>query len=395
MTLRRLRIGALLACAAMLVPTSSAASSLNFAYLSLKRDARYHEDRLYERNLAQAESTPLAGLKVALKESKFNAKAVGVTLGIEEVRGRDAPALVAELERLAAAGTRYFLIDAPGEVVAAVADAARGREMLLFNVSARDDALRQEKCQSNLLHTSPSHAMKADAMAQYLVSRKWREVLLLRGPNPEDALEAAAFERSAKRFGLKIVDQRDFVLSGDPRQRDKANVGLLTSNADYDVVYVADSDGEFARGVPYRVVKPRPVVGAEGLVATGWHWSWERNGAPQLNSRFEKMGDARMAEAGWAAWVAAKSVVEAMQRTGGADFAPLRKYLLGPEITIDGFKGHRISFRPWNRQLRQPILIATHNAVIERTPIHGFMHQSNRLDTLGFDERESTCKLDR
>ncbi|MCB1915830.1 MAG: ABC transporter substrate-binding protein [Rhodocyclaceae bacterium] len=372
---------------------NSLAASIDFGYLSLSRDDRYHEDRIYARNLAQGEGEPEPGLAVALRESRFNAKAAGVELGEKQARAKDGKGLVEALERLSGEGTRYFLIDAPGPVVAEVAAAVKGRDLLLFNISAHDDALRQELCQANLLHTVPSHAMRADAMAQYLVSKKWRSVLLLRGPLAEDALIAKAFERSAKRFGIKIEATRDFILSNDPRERDQGNVGLLTSNADYDVVFVADSDGEFARSVPYRTVRPRPVVGAEGLVATGWHWSWERNGAPQLNSRFERKAKARMGEAGWAAWMAAKTVVEAMQRTGGADFGKIRDYLLGPEITIDGFKGHRLSFRSWNHQLRQPMLLATHNAVIERAPIQGFMHQTNTLDTLGFDQRESQCKF--
>ncbi|MCB1906541.1 MAG: ABC transporter substrate-binding protein [Rhodocyclaceae bacterium] len=372
---------------------TSLAATIDFGYLGLSRDDRYHEDRVYARNLAQGEGEPEPGLAVALSESRFSARAVGVELGEKQVRAADAKGLIEALERLAGEGVRYFLIDAPGPVVAEVAAAVKGRDLLLFNISAHDDALRQQLCQANLLHTAPSHAMQADALAQYLVSKKWRSVLVLQGPLAEDALIAKAFERSAKRFGIEIEAKRDFILSNDPRERDQGNVGLLTSNADYDVVLVADSDGEFARSVPYRTVRPRPVVGAEGLVATGWHWSWERNGAPQLNTRFERKAKYRMSEAGWAAWMAAKTVVEAMQRTGGADFGAIRDYLLGPDITIDGFKGHRLSFRSWNHQLRQPMLLASHNAVIERAPIQGFMHQTNTLDTLGFDQRESQCKF--
>lgn len=372
---------------------AGAATALNFGYLSLEADPRYHPDRLYARNLDQAEGPADPGLEVALKESRFNARAVGVELGLEKAQAADAAGLIKAVERMASAGTRFFLIDAPGGVVAEVAAAVRGKPLLLFNVSAHDDALRQQQCQDNLLHVVPSNAMRADAMAQYLVAQKWRKVLLLKGPLPEDGLIAAAFERAAKRFGIRIDERRDFILSSDPRERERGSVGLLTAGSDYDAVFVADSDGEFARRVPYQTVRPRPVVGSEGLVATGWHWSWERHGAPQLNSRFEKAAGYRMSEAGWAAWMAAKSVIEAMQRTGGADFAALRAYLLGPEITIDGFKGNRLSFRSWNHQLRQPILIATHNAVIERAPIEGFLHQTNTLDTLGFDQRDSACRL--
>ena len=96
------------------------------------------------------------------------------------------------------------------------AKATRGRKLLMFNVSAADDALRQAQCQSHVFHTLPNHAMQTDAMAQFLVLKKWRSILLLEGPRPDDKLLSAAFQASAKRFGLKIVEKRGFVLSNDP-----------------------------------------------------------------------------------------------------------------------------------------------------------------------------------
>lgn len=378
--------------AAMLAfAAASAADALTLGYLALDRDARYDDRRLHLRNLAQPHGPPVAGAEVAIRESRFVGRAVGVDFALERAVGADAAALVAHIERMQAAGVRFFLIDAPGGIVAEVARATRDRELLLFNVSAPEDVLRQELCQPHLLHTLPHHAMRTDALAQYLVSKKWRDVLLLEGPLADDRLLAAAFERSAKRFGLKIVDKRTFVLSNDPRQRDQGNVALLTIGADHDVVFVADSDGEFARSAPYRTVRARPVIGSEGLVAAAWHWSWERHGAPQLNGRLERQAKRRMADPDWAAWIAVKAVVEAVVRAGNTDFAALSAYIRGEDIILDGFKGNRLNFRPWDNQLRQPMLLATHNAVIERAPIQGFLHQHNNMDTLGFDRRDSRC----
>lgn len=369
------------------------AVALKFGFLELNHDARYDEEKLYFRPMSRALGRPLAGAEVALRESRFVGQAVGAEFALERAQADDAKGLIEQIGKLNAAGVRFFLIDAPGAVVAQVSQAVRGRELLLFNISAADDALRQEQCQPNLLHTIPNHAMQADAMAQYLVSRKWRSVLMLEGPLAEDKLVSAAFENSAKRFGLKIVEKRPFLLSNDPRQRDQGNVGLLTAGPDYDAVFVADSDGEFARSVPYRTVRPRPVVGSEGLVAEAWHWSWERHGAPQLNNRLEKLASRRMSSPDWAAWIAVKTVVEAVVRTNNGDFRTLAKYIGSDDITIDGFKGNRLGFRQWDGQLRQPILLATHNAVIERAPIQGFLHQTNNMDTLGFDKRDSRCKF--
>ena len=371
---------------------AGAAEVVRFGYLELNEDSRYDERKAFFRTLSRPLGAPFAGAEVALRESRFVGQAIGVSFDLVRARGADAPALLAELEKLHAEGVRHFLIDAPGKVVAELAAATRGRELLLFNVSAPDDALRQAQCQAHLYHTIPNHGMQADALAQFLVAKKWRNVLLLQGPRDEDKLVGAAFENSARRFGLKIVARKDFVLSNDPRQRELGNVGLLTAGGDYDVVFVADSDGEFARSVPYDTVRPRPVVGAEGLVAEAWHWAWSRHGAPQLVSRFDKQAGRHMGSADWAAWVAVKAVVEAVVRTGNAPFDKRVAYLGGEEITIDGFKGNRLYFRDWDRQLRQPLLLATHNAVIERAPIQGFLHQTNNLDTLGFDRRDSRCK---
>ena len=66
-------------------------------------------------------------------------------------------------------------------------------------------------------------------------------------------------------------------------------------------------------------------------------------------------------------------------------------YLRSGRLRLDGSKGKQMSFRPWSGQLRMPILLATHNAIIEIAPLEGFLHQTNSLDTLGYDEKEFIC----
>ena len=51
-----------------------------------------------------------------------------------------------------------------------------------------------------------------------------------------------------------------------------------------------------------------------------------------------------------------------------------------------------MNFRPWDGQLRMPMMLATHNAVIAVAPLDGFLHQTNTLDTLGTDEPEHKCQ---
>jgi ABC transporter substrate binding protein (PQQ-dependent alcohol dehydrogenase system) len=244
-----------------------------------------------------------------------------------------------------------------------------------------------------MLHIAPSQSMLMDALTQYLITQKWRKMLVLQGPRSQDKDLVEALQRAKKRFGLKIVDIRPFKLGRDPRQRSRNNIALLTSGKDYDVVFVADSDGEFARAVPYQVQKPRPVVGSAGMVPDWWHWAWERHGAPQLNKRFYRKANRRMTGYDWTAWMAVKVIVEAVQRTKTTDFGAISEFIRSEDIVLDGFKGYRLNFRAWNNQLRQPIFVTTTNWVVGRAPLDGFLHQTNNLDTLGFDERETKCEM--
>jgi ABC transporter substrate binding protein (PQQ-dependent alcohol dehydrogenase system) len=370
-----------------------AAQTLSIGYVQQSDDPRYDDKHMTAQFLGQALGRPYEGAEVALKEVKFHGQNAGVEFALESAEAATAAELIKQVETLQAKGVRFILSDLPAATLSEVASAFKGKDVVFFNVSAPDDSLRQAQCQAVVFHTLPNHAMQADALVQYLVAHKWKEVLVLEGEAPEDKLLTAAFERAAKRYGAEIVAKRPFVLGNDPRERDKNNIALLTGGEDYDVVYIADSHGEFARNAAYQTLLPRPVIGSEGLNALAWNWAWERHGAPQVEKRFEKKAERRMSDPDWAAWMAVKAVATAVQQTNGADFVKLRDFLTAPDTTLDGAKGNASSFRPWDHQLRQPLLLSTHNWVVDRAPLEGFLHQTNNLDTLGFDERDSQCKF--
>jgi ABC transporter substrate binding protein (PQQ-dependent alcohol dehydrogenase system) len=235
--------------------------------------------------------------------------------------------------------------------------------------------------------------MLSDALAQHLRAQNWTSILLLHGNSDQDAVAANAARRSIAKFGLGLVADRTFELSNDPRHRDRNNIALLTSGPRHDVIWLVDSEGEFGRYVPYATQWPRPVVGSEGLMPLAWHWTWERNGAPQLNQRFRREAGRDMTSEDWAAWVATRAIIEAVTRLGAADPAEVAAFVRSDALAVDLYKGARGSFRQWNGQLRQPVLLATHNAVITTAPVDGFQHQTDTLDTLGLDEQESRCRL--
>jgi ABC transporter substrate binding protein (PQQ-dependent alcohol dehydrogenase system) len=233
--------------------------------------------------------------------------------------------------------------------------------------------------------------MLTDALGQALLARNWNQALVLEGQSPEDTAFSRSFQRSARKFGVTVSDVRPFVLGNDPRQRDQNNVRLLTGGVTYDTVFVADESRQFAPYVPYNTFDPRPVIGSEGLIASAWHPFWERQGAPQLNRRFFRRNGRVMSDEDWATWAAVRAIVDGIARMRGGADRPLEQALLDPTATIELYKGYQGSFRPWNRQLRQPILLGTADAVVGLAPVEGVLHEKNTLDSLGLDEPEFKC----
>jgi ABC transporter substrate binding protein (PQQ-dependent alcohol dehydrogenase system) len=375
-------------------PAVGAPEVVSFAYLARENDPAYAPHRAYTGLVLRDRAPPLDGAKAALKESRVIGRALGLKFELEEVTLGEVDDAVAAIEAMVAGGAQIFLLDLPLADVKQAAKALAGENVLLFNIRHGADELRGADCSPVLFHTFASDAMLMDGLAQYLSKMTWRDVLILEGESEADRLLSATFQGAARKFGLNVVDVRPFVLSNDPRLRDQTNVPLLTGDANYDVVFLADTLGEFGRYVPYQTYAPRPVVGSEGLVPGAWHWTWERYGAPQLNQRFDRIAGRRMQDADYAAWAAVKSVVEAMARTESRDVAVLRDYLKSDDFTLDTYKGVPGTFRAWDNQLRQAVLLHTHNAVIASAPLEGFLHQTNNLDTLGSDQPESACRFD-
>ncbi len=372
----------------------AAQGSVTVAVISLADDARYAPRRLERAYAGHPQGRALDAARLAAEDSAVELETAGLTLKVREVLLSNAQALPKALEELKAAGVHHLVADLPvAEMSLLVRTAPAALEgAMVFNTGLDDDALRGGSCAAHLLHTFPSRQMLTDSLAQYLAARSWRKVLLLQGPLPGDQLQADAFNRSARRFGLKITQTRPFKLSGDPRERDLSNTRLLTGEREHDVVAVMDSDGEFARTLPYATQWPRPVVGSNGLMAAAWHPQWERNGGPQLSRRFQRLAKRPMQGQDWAAWAAVKAVAAGLVDEPNARIPQQLKRLRSATVYLDGFKGPRLSFRPWDGQLRQPVFLSHIDGVAGLAPLEGVLHPTEVMDTLGVDEKESTCR---
>lgn len=349
-------------------------------------NGRFDRTRLERAYLGHPGGPALDAVQVALKEAKLELESVGAAVTLDSVTVATPEAAKAAAAQAEKAGAAVLLTDLDVAATLAVTDAVK---LPVINVSNAADNLREKDCRSRLYHVLPSDRMRADALAQTLVSRKWSSVLLLTGPSPLDAQRSAVAQASIKRYGLKLAGSKPFKLSGDPRERDLANPALLTQGS-YDAVWVVDSDGEFARSLPYRTVLPRPVVGDAGLVALAWHAQYERYGAPQVSRRYTRDAKRPMGAHEWAAWMAGKALAAAAVEAPKGPAAALHKALA--VVELDGSKGVTMNFRPWDRQLRQTLLLTDGQGVIGTAPVDGMLHPKNALDTLGGDEPEKLCK---
>ena len=391
MTEARRRPAALLSILLLTMASHAGAAALTLGLLQRADDERLDPKRIERAYPGHPGGSLAQAVEMAARESQFELDAAKLQVKVDVRSARDADDAKAQLAQLAKAGAAAVVLDLPAAWIAGL---GAGTRIALLNAGSADEDPRQQGCLPNLFHTLPGERMRADALAQTLLARRWSKVLLVHGTTADDAARLALAQAAIKRYGLKPVALRPFKLSADPRERDLANPLLLTGNLDYDVVWVIDSDGEFARGLPYRTALPRPVVGDAGLIALAWAPNFERFGAPQLARRFVRTAQRPLTDTDWAAYMAAKAVLQAaLEAPANPGPAQIMAALTRADFTLDGFKGVRLSFRPWDRQLRQPLLLSDGLGVIGSAPVEGVMHPKNALDTLGADAPETLCKL--
>lgn len=206
-------------------------------------------------------------------------------------------------------------------------------------------------------------------------------------------------KRAIKKFGARLVQEKPWTYDPGARRTDTGHYAIaaeaarFTQGISYDVLVVADEDGEFGDDLSYRTTDPRPVAGTQGLVPTAWARPHEQWGATQLQNRFLRQAERWMTERDYAAWMAVRAVGEAATRTKSNDPATIDRYLRGKEFELAAFKGTKLNFRDWDGQLRQPILLADTRSLVSVSPQEGFLHQFSTLDTLGIDRPETKCDL--
>jgi ABC transporter substrate binding protein (PQQ-dependent alcohol dehydrogenase system) len=340
----------------------------------------------------------IAGARLAISDNNTTGRFLKQEFALEVVESGNIPDLVAQVDKQVESGASFIVADASPQAVVALADSLQGRRALILNAGSSDDRLREQDCRPNVVHTAPSRAMLADALAQYLVWKQWRRWFLVSGTSPDDEAFAAAVRRAAKRFGARIVEERAFKSEVGSRRADggheqiQQQIPSFTQNAPaYDVLVVADEGGQFGEYFPYRSWDARPVAGTQGLVPVSWHPALEQWGATQFQNRFRRLANRPMRPLDYDVWVAVRSIGEAATRAKSAAPADTIEYLKSSDFDLAAFKGRKLTYRAWDGQLRQPLLIVTAKLPVTVSPQPGFLHQFSELDTLGVDKPESGC----
>lgn len=331
------------------------------------------------------------GAELAITDSNSTGRFLKQQFELQSAESDQADELFAAAEQQHQAGIRLFVVNAPADTLRQLSQ--RLPDSLLLNAGSADDDLRRTQCLGNVLHTLPSRAMLADALAQFLAVRKWTRWLLVTGATADDIAYADALKRAAKRFGHRIVAEKPWSFDNDQRRSAQAEMPLFTQASEYDVVLVADERGDFGEYLPYNTWYPRPVAGTQGLTPTAWHKTVETFGAAQLQKRFEALAGRWMNDRDFAAWMAVRSIAAAVTKLRAAEPQAIRDLALSAELPLDGFKGRKLSFRPWNGELRQPIPLVHPRALVSTSPQDGFLHPNNEMDSLGYDRPEVNCDL--
>ena len=391
------------------VPQSPALTALKIGYL---REMVEHP-RPASRLDVEPKDAGVAGAKMAIEENNAGGRFTGHDYSLDVSTVASADKAIEALQKFLDSDHHYIVVDASADTLLKMADWAKGKDILLFNIRATDVALRQENCRANVMHIVPDRYMLADALAQYLVTMKWTDWLLVHGSTPGDLAYAEAIKRAAGRFGATIVDVREYKDTSGGRRDDVGTIpsgaaasspgkqaslnGTIPADPDYQIIVVADEDQMFGPFMPYRGgADPRPVAGTTGLTATTWSAGHEKWGATQANNNFEKDFHRLMLPIDYQAYVATRAIGEVVTRNPDGDFATVDAFIHGPELQLAPFKGIKQQFRPWDGQFRQPIIIATDKVPVSFSPQRGFPHASHpeiEVDTLGIDEPESLCKM--
>jgi ABC transporter substrate binding protein (PQQ-dependent alcohol dehydrogenase system) len=365
------------------------------------------------------------GAEMAAEEHAFNAEIFGLDFAVVVERASGADAVLAAARRIVEdEGALALAGGFDAHEAAALGAWAAERGLPFFNIGASSDALRHELCEPTTYHVEPSAAMYLDALAGWYVRSGFRDWFFVVGDDEDSAaqLERLVWSLRERHFGAREVGRTTFSPGGDAAavaaaagSRDPHLIVLLVpAEAQLELLSALEEVGVAASvtGFPYPEAQTRtfyaasraasPALGADHR-ATAWEPTLDAYGAREINARFLAMFDAPMEPSAWAAYQAVKIAFEAATLGGSATPEGIAAYVAGPQGVFDVWKGIGVTFREWDRQLRQSLYLVnisdTRETSFELASLVGelpaiYMPGTDpveRLDQLGDLREQSRC----
>ena len=139
----------------------------------------------------------IQGARLMLKEANQAGNFVGHGFELIEAIIPEDGDIVAKAKEVLAAGESFIIADLEPNDLLAVADLPEAKNAVIMNIRSSATVLRQEECRVNVFHVIPDYAMRADALGQYLVWKKWPRWFVMRRDTPEDQDYLAQIQRAA------------------------------------------------------------------------------------------------------------------------------------------------------------------------------------------------------
>ena len=365
----------------------------------------------------------VAAAELAAEEANYIAEAFGKIVRLKTEKASSPDDAAKKATKLIRQGrVKAILGGGNDSLTRAIQDTTAREGVIFLNTMSRSEALRGSRCHRLTFHVEGSLAMYTDAIGQWLISgaKKTRWGFLT-----PDSGAGAEMERLAKRA---LERNRGTAVAREvvpPSTRDYRGAFAKLAKAGPDVLIINLSGpplltalAQFTElGLEVHVagaaMETLEFWRAEPTTLTGvwpalWFYGFRKYSGRELNKRLaERLGHPAESHA-WASYTAMKAVWEAVLKGGRSDATGLVSFFEQGR-GVDAHKGVPLTFRPWDHQLRQPLMVLRSKVPppgkprwdifdeVDEVPLRGTPGESRAavLDTLGLSATESQCKFTR
>jgi ABC-type branched-subunit amino acid transport system substrate-binding protein len=363
----------------------------------------------------------VAAAQLAAEEANYIAAAFGKVVRVLTEVATSPDDADKKAGKLVRQGGAKAIVGGGDDFLSQSIQAATAREGIIYlNTMSRSEALRGARCQRLTFHVEASLAMYADAIGQWLIrgAKKTRWAFLTPDTEAGAEIEQLA-ERALKRQGGSTVGRQ--VVAAGTRDYRAALTSMAKASPDVLVINLGGPSlltalaqikelglqvevaGVVMEATEFWQAEPANLAGVWPAL---WFHGFDRYSGRELNKRLAEAIGQPAESRSWANFTAAKTVWEAVLRGGRTDTAGLVSFLEKGQ-GLDAHKGQPLTFRSWDHQLRQPLMVlrcrppaagATRWDIFDllgEVPLRGTpgKNQEEILDTLGLAEAESACRF--